>query len=67
MPFLVCSSGHLATLFRGGESTTPITAYVPPKQPKKGISSATLDQVIFFSVVDAAPRVMIATVIQAFS
>jgi hypothetical protein len=35
------SSGNLATIFHGGEpaSTIPVatTAYVPPKQPKKGI------------------------------
>jgi hypothetical protein len=35
------SSGNLMTIFHGGESasTAPAatTAYVPPKQPKKGI------------------------------
>ncbi len=47
------SSGNLATIFHGGESasTAPAatTAYVPPKQPKKGIlHQRKTDHMTFF-------------------
>lgn len=47
---VVFSAGNLAAVFRGGDPTAPITAYVPPKQPKKGISTAKFDHMIFCSV-----------------
>jgi len=68
------SSGNLATIFHAGEpaSTIPVatTAYVPPKQPKKGIFLSDKNRsrdCLFFFIKDSAPKVMIATLVQTFS
>jgi hypothetical protein len=65
----------LATLFQGGEpvptAAVATAAYVPPKQPKKGIFHKKKEHHVisfsFFFIKDSQPRVMIASVVQAFS
>ncbi len=60
----------MGKLFHGGEPAAPVaapsSAYVPPKQPKKGIYYK--DNITWFSsfVKDSPPKVMIASVVQAF-
>jgi hypothetical protein len=61
----------LASLFHGNEPTAPVaaptSAYVPPKQPKKGIFKRNKrSRDLFFFVEDSPPKIMTSCFVQAF-